>query len=70
MEEADRVADRIAIIDHGKIVASGTPEQLKVQTGKDNLEDAFLELTGSKIREEEASGLDRMRMRSKMWRRR
>ena len=70
MEEADRVADRIAIIDHGKIVASGTPEQLKDQTGKDNLEDAFLELTGSKIREEEASGLDRMRMRSKMWRRR
>ncbi|HUX93903.1 MAG TPA: ATP-binding cassette domain-containing protein [Ignavibacteriaceae bacterium] len=70
MEEADRVADRIAIIDHGKIVASGTPEQLKTQTGKDNLEDAFLELTGSKIREEEASGLDRMRMRSKMWRRR
>ncbi len=70
MEEADRVADRIAIIDHGKIVASGTPEQLKAQTGKDNLEDAFLELTGSKIREEEASGLDRMRMRSKMWRRR
>ncbi len=70
MEEADRVADRIAIIDHGKIVASGTPEQLKAQTGKDNLEDAFLELTGSKILEEEASGLDRMRMRSKMWRRR
>ncbi|MHB8854699.1 MAG: ABC transporter ATP-binding protein [Ignavibacteriaceae bacterium] len=70
MEEADRVADRIAIIDHGKIVASGTPEQLKAQTEKDNLEDAFLELTGSKIREEEASGLDRMRMRSKMWRRR
>ncbi len=70
MEEADRVADRIAIIDHGKIVASGTPEQLKAQTGKDNLEDAFLELTGSKIREEEASGLDRMRMHSKMWRRR
>ncbi|MHB9013401.1 MAG: ATP-binding cassette domain-containing protein, partial [Ignavibacteriaceae bacterium] len=31
MEEADRVADRIAIIDHGKIVASGTPEQLKAQ---------------------------------------
>ncbi len=70
MEEADRVADRIAIIDHGKIVASGTPEQLKAQTGKDNLEDAFLELTGRKIREEEASGIDRMRMHSKMWRRR
>jgi len=70
MEEADRVADRIAVIDHGKIVASGTPEQLKAQTGKDNLEDAFLELTGRKIREEEASGIDRMRMHSKMWRRR
>ena len=33
MDEADRVADRIAIIDHGKIVASGTPQELRTQTG-------------------------------------
>jgi ABC-2 type transport system ATP-binding protein len=61
MEEADRNAQRIAVIDHGKIVALGTAEELKKKTGKASLEDAFLELTGSKIREEEASGTDAMR---------
>ena len=29
LEEADRLADRIAVLDHGKIVAEGTPQQLK-----------------------------------------
>jgi ABC-2 type transport system ATP-binding protein len=52
MEEADKVSDKIAIIDHGKIVAIGTAEELKNQTHKESLEDAFLELTGSAIREE------------------
>src|SRR6202030_158674 len=47
MEEADRVAQRIAVIDHGKIVAQGTSAELKQQTGKNTLEDAFLALTGS-----------------------
>ncbi|HEY5620314.1 MAG TPA: ATP-binding cassette domain-containing protein [Candidatus Bathyarchaeia archaeon] len=35
MEEADRLCDRIAIIDQGKIVASGTPTQLKAEIGAD-----------------------------------
>src|SRR3954447_27031343 len=38
MEEAERVAQRIAIIDHGKIVATGTAAELKTQTGTDSLE--------------------------------
>jgi len=35
LEEADQVCDRLAIIDDGRIVAEGTPEQLKAQMGHD-----------------------------------
>ena len=62
MEEAERVAERIAIIDHGKIVAMGSAEELRAKTNTQSLEDAFLALTGSAIREEEGSSTDRMRM--------
>src|SRR6185437_11468391 len=34
LEEADVLADRVGIIDHGRIVAEGTPAQLKAQIGK------------------------------------
>jgi ABC-2 type transport system ATP-binding protein len=70
MEEAEKIAGRIAIIDHGKIVASGTLEELKAQTKTGTLEEAFLSLTGNTIREEEASSVDHMRAMRKMWRRR
>jgi ABC-2 type transport system ATP-binding protein len=69
MEEADRVAQRIAIIDHGRIVAQGSPAALKQQTGSETLEQAFLALTGSAIRDEEAGSIDRMRTMARMWRR-
>ena len=62
MDEADRVAQRIAIIDHGKIIAQGTSAELKKLTKKNSLEDAFISLTGDVIRDEEASTLDRLRM--------
>src|SRR5580692_6948908 len=68
MEEADRVARRIAIIDHGRIVAQGSSAELKQQTNSETLEQAFLALTGSSIREEEASGIDQMRNMVKMFR--
>jgi ABC-2 type transport system ATP-binding protein len=49
MEEADQLCDRVAIIDHGKIVALNTPEGLKAEHGegeKTTLEDVFIHLTG------------------------
>jgi ABC-2 type transport system ATP-binding protein len=61
------MANKIAIIDHGKIVAQGTSEELKEKTNTQSLEDAFLALTGKAIREEEASSADQMRMRHRMW---
>lgn len=67
MDEADRVADRIAVIDHGRIVAIGSSAELKAQTSTDSLEGAFLALTGTTIREEEASSADRMRMMGRMF---
>jgi daunorubicin resistance ABC transporter ATP-binding subunit len=38
LEEADRLADTIAVIDHGRVLAHGTPDQLKAQVGGDRLE--------------------------------
>ena len=68
MEEADRAAERIAIIDHGKIIATGTGAELKKQTNTQTLEDAFLELTGHNIREEGAGSVDHLRQMSRAWR--
>jgi len=67
MDEADRVAHRIGVIDHGKLVAQGTPKAIKEQTGTETLEDAFLALTGSTIRDESAGSADHMRQFAKMW---
>jgi len=68
MEEAERVADDITVIDHGRIVAEGTSSSLKDQTGMASLEEAFIALTGRSIREDEANPADRMRMMRRVWR--
>jgi len=69
MEEAERIASRIAVIDHGKIITTGTAEELKRKTQTNSLEEAFLALTGKQIREEEGTVKDRMRIHQKVWRR-
>jgi ABC-2 type transport system ATP-binding protein len=54
MEEADRLCNRIAIIDGGQIIAMGTPHELKSQIGlaeQVTLEDVFLKLTGRNLRD-------------------
>jgi ABC-2 type transport system ATP-binding protein len=67
MEEAERVAQRVAVIDHGKIIARGTPAELKQQAGTDSLEATFIDLTGNDIRTEEAGPMDRLRSQRRMW---
>jgi ABC-2 type transport system ATP-binding protein len=67
MDEADRVAHRVGVIDHGKLVAVGTPAEIKAQTNTDTLEEAFLALTGSTIRDESAGSADQLRQFAKMW---
>jgi len=66
MDEADRVANRVAVIDNGKIITQGSPQELKEQTKTLSLEDAFLQLTGHTIREQEVGAIDRLRMRRRM----
>src|SRR5687767_9889870 len=69
MEEAERVANRVAIIDHGRIVAQGSAQELRERTGTSSLEGAFLKLTGTTIRDEGGDPAEMMRQMAKMWRR-
>jgi ABC-2 type transport system ATP-binding protein len=52
MEEAEELCDRVGIIDHGKLIALGSPRQLRDKFKAKDLEEVFIELTGRKIREE------------------
>jgi ABC-2 type transport system ATP-binding protein len=47
LEEADRLADTVAVLHHGRIVAQGTPAELKSRADSDSLDDVFLALTES-----------------------
>jgi ABC-2 type transport system ATP-binding protein len=53
LDEADELADRIVVIDHGRVIADGTAAQLKAQTGG-----ARLEITLSEPRAEAAAALE------------
>jgi len=66
MEEAERVSHRVAIIDHGEIIAEDSPLELRKQTATPSLEDAFLKFTGRTIRDEEVGNIERMRMRRRL----
>lgn len=51
MEEAEKVCDKVAIMDNGRIIETGSPDDLMQKYGG-NLEKAYLHLTGRKLREE------------------
>jgi len=51
------------------VVAMGTSEELRAHTKTESLEDAFLALTGTRIRDESADASDQLRQMARMWRR-
>ena len=46
LEEADRLAHTVGLLDGGRLVAEGTPDELKARAGGETLDDVFLALTG------------------------
>ena len=68
MEEAETLCDRVAIVDAGKIVDSGTPAELisdlesrgveSIKGGDLTLEDVFIDLTGRSLQEDQGDGAE------------
>ena len=57
MEEAER-CDRVAILDQGRLLASGKPSEMVARQGAKNLEQVFLSITGHDLRDNGASGTE------------
>jgi sodium transport system ATP-binding protein len=47
MQEVAALCDQIVIISQGQVAATGSPNDLRRQTGRENLEDAFVSVIGS-----------------------
>ncbi|OJH41403.1 ATP-binding cassette domain-containing protein [Cystobacter ferrugineus] len=47
MQEVAALCDRIVVVARGRVVAEGTPDELRARTGKENLEEAFVAIIGS-----------------------
>jgi sodium transport system ATP-binding protein len=47
MQEVAALCDRIVVVAKGRVVADGTADELRQRTGKDNLEEAFVQVIGS-----------------------
>ena len=54
LEEADRLADLVGVLDGGRLVGEGTPAELKQQTGAETMDDVFFALTGHPVSHETA----------------
>jgi ABC-2 type transport system ATP-binding protein len=52
MEEAQELCDRVGILDNGKLIALGAPEELIAKNGVKNIEELFIQITGRNMREE------------------
>ena len=53
MDEAERECDRLAIIDHGRLVAQGAPHELMAEHGAESLDDVFAAATGRELEDQE-----------------
>lgn len=53
MDEVEKLCDRVALVDAGRIIAQGTPEDLVAQAGTASLEEAFVALTGREVMTDE-----------------
>ncbi|HUV71404.1 MAG TPA: ATP-binding cassette domain-containing protein [Clostridia bacterium] len=69
LDEAERIAQKVAIIDEGKIVAQGSVKDLKKQTKTSSLEQAYLTLVGKKLRQEVGGSFEQMQKERKLWQR-
>jgi ABC-2 type transport system ATP-binding protein len=58
MAEAERLCARIGFLAHGKLVAEGTPHELKRRANAIDLDDAFIKLTGEELSEEKLVGVE------------
>ena len=67
MDEVERTATGVAIMDHGKIIVKDTVEGILKQAGTATLEDAFIKLTGHGMRADEAGSIDSFRQMAKVW---
>jgi ABC-2 type transport system ATP-binding protein len=61
MDEAERLCDRVAIVDHGQVIALGSPAQLIAQLGGENIVDFALEAAAPALDEAELSRLPAVR---------
>ena len=68
MDEVERAADQVVIIDHGKLIANDTVEGVIKTAGTTSLEEAFIKLTGHAIRADEAGAVDQLRNMGRMFR--
>jgi len=68
MDEVERAADQVVIIDNGKLIANDTVAGIVAKAGAESLEDAFIKLTGHTIRADEANASDAFRKMAAMHR--